>query len=434
MKKPFFITASLFASLLISAAIAAQPQSLDAQPLQPQSLQQSSTPLKAGNSQLFDLQSSKNTQALSADKLVAAMAQDESVLSIDAIQVNTKLLSGATKAFYINLGPGRVYPVALSKNYWLNRDYQAWTGAVNLGSAARQNTEHDNRAVFVRSGARVFGQLNIDDQIFEIMTTEAGRHILVERDFSQLGTEDDTPELELPVAVTPFDSLGVDIAPMAATSTIRVLQVTSTTAINRFGVSAIVDRMNFFIAQSNDVYANNDLSIVLQDAGKYNSGRSELSSVTANTFAIKDPNDGYLDQFAGSLRNSTGADIVAHITDNTGDGLCGRVNAIGGGQSNGFFVTRHVCTNFTFVHEIGHLFGARHDNDPTTTPFAYGHGFVSTAGNFRTVMAVSSNPQPRIGFFSTDDQNFNGFSLGNASFRDNERVHAVRAGTVANFR
>lgn len=244
---------------------------------------------------------------------------------------------------------------------------------------------------------------------------------------------DDTPDTELPVDNSFAGGNSFTSAALAIT-TIRVLQVASTTALDKFGTNNIVDRMNFFLAQANDVYANNNIDLVLQDAGKFSSGRSELSSVARNIRGLQSPNDGYLDNFAGSVRNDRSADIVAHITDNAGDRTCGQVNAIGGGQSNGFFVSRYTCTGFTFVHELGHLFGARHDNDPTRTPFAFGHGFVNSGRNFRTVMAVNSNPQPRIGFFSTDDQTFNGGSLGNSTVADNERVHEVRRDTIGNFR
>ncbi|WP_086931762.1 M12 family metallo-peptidase [Agarilytica rhodophyticola] len=385
------------------------------------------------SAQLFELIPQEQVQTFSKDATITTLQKDGSTRFLGQIKLNTKMIDGATNDMYLPFGPGMVFPVKLSNSYWLNSDYQVWAGAVEIENIRKYNNKNPNRAVFVRNKDRVFGQVNVDGRIFEIMTMENGKHMVVERDFSQLGIADDTPAGELPIEDN-FASNNILTSAAAARSNIRVLQIASATVLNRFGKNTVRDRMSFFLAQANDVYANNGIDIVLRDAGRISSRVAELASVTANVIGLRDPNDGFLDNFAGRVRDNRSADIVALITDNDGDRLCGRVNDIGGGQNNGFFVTRHTCTGFTFVHEIGHLFGARHDNDPTQTPFAFGHGFVNAGGNFRTVMAVNSNPQPRIGFFSTDDQRFNGGILGNASVADNERVHQRRRNIVANFR
>ena len=193
--------------------------------------------------------------------------------------------------------------------------------------------------------------------------------------------------------------------------------------------------MRFFITQSNQVYSNNRLDLEMRNAGLYRAG-AELNTSSTNMLSrLRRTNDGYLDDVPGNLRNQTGADLVVLVTTTLrNQGLCGQADAIGASQGRAFFLVDHDCTNYTFVHEAGHLFGARHDNDPNTSPYSYGHGFVSVPGNFRTVMAVSSNPQPRIAGFSTPNLTYGGRPIGTASFRDNSRVHAVRASTVAGFR
>lgn len=370
----------------------------------------------------------------SSDNVLSSLQSESSVRSIEMIDVDARLLDGATQSFFLNFGPGLVLPVKQLNSYWLNDKYTAWSGEIDVGITHAGLDYNPNQAVFVRSGDRVFGQIRIEGQVFEVVTMEKGGQILIERDFSVLGTGDDTPKEVLPTTVRPpLKALGSDTR--ATNTVIRVLQAASPQAINALGGgSATVDRMNFFLAQANQVYANNGLAITLQDAGKFNSGANERSTVSSNASGLRSPFDGYIDTFAGATRNSRAADLVGLVVNTPSDSrLCGIVNAIGGGESNGFFVLRHLCTNFTFVHEIGHLFGARHDNDPTTSPFSFGHGFVSSAGNFRTIMAVSSNPQPRIALFSTPGQSFNGITAGN-SFRDNERVHDIRRGTMASFR
>ncbi|KZN46466.1 hypothetical protein JL49_03170 [Pseudoalteromonas luteoviolacea] len=43
----------------------------------------------------------------------------------------------------------------------------------------------------------------------------------------------------------------------------------------------------------------------------------------------------------------------------------------------------------TFGYELGHFYGVRHDNDSTTTPCAFGHGFCDESKTCRTLMAIS---------------------------------------------
>lgn len=386
---------------------------------------------------LFGPASTSTLRAAADDPVMHSLSGDASVLSIEPIEINPRLLAGSNESFFMNFAPGLVLPVSRLNSYAINDDYVAWTGEVDIGIDSKlENGVNPNQVVFVRSNeGRVFGQIRIEGQVFEVVTMSKGGYLLVERDFSTLGYADDTP-VESPFVARQPVAVDQDDGSTRATSTIRVLQAASPQAISSLGGNGpTVDRMNFFIAQSNQVYANNGLQIVLQDAGKYNSGANERSTASSNVSGLGNPSDGYLDTFYGATRNAQSADLVGLIVRTSSDpGICGIADGIGVGANDAFFVVKYSCTNFTFVHEMGHLFGARHDNDPTTSPFSYGHGFVSSAGNFRTIMAVSSNPQPRIGLFSTDDQTFNGITAGNSSSRDNERVHDVRRGTVAGFR
>ncbi|GAB4197169.1 MAG: zinc-dependent metalloprotease [Wenzhouxiangellaceae bacterium] len=392
-----------------------------------------------------------NRDAATGQSVIAGLGADPSVTHIEFIGLNSHALASGAQAITLNLGRQLDLIARVDETYALDEETIAWSGTIDLDINSgktnatlfgqEQAADKANGAVFVVNGERVHGQIDIDGLIYEILTVEEGGHyLLVQRDFSQLPDGDDTPAKANPL-IGYVDA--ADEQTLMNTS-IRVLQFASVEARNQLGGSnAAKDRMRFFLAQANRVYANNGIQARLANAGVRTPNISQNTN-NADTLLnrLTNGSDGFYDQFAGSVRNNTSADLVGFITadglffrfNGQNFGLCGIADAIAANANQAFFLVNHTCTNFTFVHEIGHLFGARHDNDPTTTPFAFGHGFVNNAGNFRTVMAVNSNPQPRIGFFSTDDQRRNGQALGNASFADNERVHQQRRGAMSRFR
>ncbi len=373
-----------------------------------------------------------------SSSVIHALSQNDSVEYIETIGLNLAVLDKNQKSLNLNLAKDIQLTTTQSKTYAIDDESYAWIGEIDLGIHKALKPVDDpsvintNQAVFMIHGDRVFGQITVEGLVYEIRTLEAGDgYLLVKRDFSVLSSKDDTPKHEFPWQA----KAGSPINTKAASNVVDVIQLITDQAINDAGgVSSAVDAMRFFITQSNQAYSNNNLDLEMRNAGLYRAG-AELNTSSSNMLSrLRRTNDGYLDNVPGSLRNQTNADLVVLVTTSLrNQGLCGQADGIGVSQSRAFFVIDHDCTDFTFVHEAGHLFGARHDNDPTGTPFSYGRGFVSSAGNFRTIMAVSSNPQPRIAGFSNPNQTFGGRAIG-TSTRDNTRVHANRASTVAGFR
>ena len=110
-------------------------------------------------------------------------------------------------------------------------------------------------------------------------------------------------------------------------------------------------------------------------------------------------------------------------------------------SSYAFTVVNRGCSsgNYSFPHEIGHNFGARHDTyvDSSTSPYAYGHGYVDCVEGWRDVMAYPTQcGGTRIAYLSNPNLTYGSppDPLGTTTTADNVRVHNQNAVTVANFR
>jgi hypothetical protein len=233
------------------------------------------------------------------------------------------------------------------------------------------------------------------------------------------------------------DSALTSAAPSAATtaadngSTIDVMVVYSnqTAAAAGSGIGAQVQQA---IDTTNTVYANSGISTRLRLV------HSEQVNYTESGDFPTDLN--WLTSNAGvaSLRNTYGADLVSMFVEN--GQACG-YGWIGPSASSAFTVINRGCAsgNLSFPHEIGHNFGARHDVfvDASTTPYAYGHGWVDCAEGWRDVMAYATQcGGTRIPYLSNPNMTYGTppDPLGTTSTADNVRVHNQNAVTVANFR
>jgi hypothetical protein len=141
-----------------------------------------------------------------------------------------------------------------------------------------------------------------------------------------------------------------------------------------------------------------------------------------HVWRFADKGDGEMDE-VHELRDAYRADISVLIVDDpAGCGLATRVRAE---AEDAFAVVHHACAaaNYTFAHEIGHLFGASHDR-------AYAHG-----NKWRDIMssAASCGGCPRLPLWSNPRIFVKGEPAGSEEF-DNARVIAQEAARVAAFR
>ncbi|HEY0015243.1 MAG TPA: M12 family metallo-peptidase [Longimicrobium sp.] len=247
----------------------------------------------------------------------------------------------------------------------------------------------------------------------------------------------DTPPPAGPMAARAPETGGTVGA--AALTNINVLVVyTASAAAATANIGSLIQ---LAVDETNTSYLNSGINInmvrVHSAQVTYNeSGRSFSQHVSA----IRGTTDGLMDN-VHTLRNTYAADVVVLVVnDSEACGQAATINATT--ASNGFAVAHYSCITgyYSFGHEVGHLQGARHDRfvDGTLTPYQYGHGFIPSTKNWRTVMAYGNNCAncTRIQWWSNPAKTYpvTGQVMGTTTYENNARVLNETATRIAGFR
>ena len=217
-------------------------------------------------------------------------------------------------------------------------------------------------------------------------------------------------------------------------------------------VADIEATIKLAVAEANQSYKNSDIKIKLYLVDSF-----EI------TYSETDKDDGtILDDFKKNAdvktrRDNSSADLAVLIMNHPRwNGLAEKIMA---DESTAFAIVHYAAAtgNYSFAHELEHLMGARHNNDPTTAPFPYAHGYQYKGNpSWRTIMSYSrdcpgecprlqywSNPKvssPSVCEFCGEGHPEGswccgfGFPMGTAQTNDNARVLNETATTVAAFR
>ena len=249
------------------------------------------------------------------------------------------------------------------------------------------------------------------------------------------GVLDPPPPFEPMTARNPGDDGTVGIS---ALSTINVLVVY--TAAAAAATSNISSLIQLAVDETNVSYVNSGINInmvrVATAQVTYNESGRTFSQHVAS---LRGTTDGLMDN-VHTLRNTYAADVVLLVVNDSE--ACGIASSIGSTATTAFAVAHYSCITgyYSFGHEIGHLQGARHDRfvDGSTSPYAYGHGFIPSTKNWRTVMAYGNNCSncTRIQWWSSPLKTYpvTGQVMGTAQYEDNARVLNNTAASVAAYR
>jgi hypothetical protein len=225
---------------------------------------------------------------------------------------------------------------------------------------------------------------------------------------------------------------------IAALTQVNVLVVyTASAAAATSNISSLIQ---LAVDETNQSYVNSGVNINMVRVHTAQVTYNEANrSFSQHTSALQSTTDGLMDN-VHTLRNTYAADMVLLVVNDSE--ACGQAAAIKATATSAFATAHYSCITgyYSFGHELGHLQGARHDRymDASTTPYAYGHGFIPASKGWRTVMAYGNNCGncTRIQWWSNPLKTYppTGEVMGTATYEDNARVLNTTAPTVAAFR
>ena len=341
------------------------------------------------------------------------------------VHVDIPQLKYASK-INLNLFPDLHQITFLQKMEYRFSDDFTWFGSVNAAT-------DDIHAILTVKGNALYGNISIDHQMYHISPVSPPLHEIAQMDYSNFPAE------HLPVEKKV--SLNKDISNDFSRqdddgSVIHIMVVyTKKAARESRSIDALIqlaiDETNLSYEQSNiqtrlELVHTHQVDYIEQDI---------LDDLKHLTFK----NDGYMDEIH-ALRNQYCADIVIMLESSSN--YCG-VSYLNPDSDFAFCVVSVKCATgyYSFAHEIGHLFGARHNPeiDPKNTPYPYGHGYLHVNG-WRTIMAYNDSSLcpdgycKRILHWSNPGVRFQNTYTGSYATHNNNRVLNESSVKLANFR
>ncbi len=390
-------------------------------------------------------------------QILSRLQNEETTIDLRVVEVNKSLLK-KDHLINLNLFPGKSFIGSATK--FVRRSETDFTWHGNIPGRASSVT------ISVYNDA-VIGSIVIDTEFYRLRSLGQGLNVVIKvdptkypscttgLDFGNL--PDGTSSLQSQNFFSNSKVLSVlnsQSQSNAGDKIARVLVAYTPAAKDSVGgTNSIIALIKNSIEEANDSFDNSDVPIYLELAHKVEVQYTEVAErdtvlrecpeevpILLDLLRLQNPSDGYMDNIHG-LRDTYAADIVVLIFDPVESGLGGEAFDIGSGSNGAFCVVNYATADgpsWSFAHEIGHLYGGRHEfgqqvnADSCTAPFGNAHGHILGAAEYRTMMAV--NQGIRIQYWSDPQKTFQGMPLGETNVSEAAIVLTQRARIVANFR
>lgn len=313
-----------------------------------------------------------------------------------------------------------------------------WIGKHTAAPIGTAESAAEETVLVVRDG-KVTGTVRHQNKLYRIRVAPDGSHGIAEIDTTKFPRDHVEAEYKQQVVQSAAPSLAPSLAPalvspmLAETPIIRVL--INYTPAAKATTSNIAGLIDLAIAETNQGYVNAGVNARVELAHTAPVSYSESGSNGTDRARYAAVDDRVMDEIHGQ-RNTYLADVSVLLTE--GNDGCGNGSIYASATSAFAVVTADCATgNYSFGHELGHLFGARHnpEEDSTSTPYAYGHGYLAPGRNWRTIMAYPcTNSCPRLNYWSNPSKTRDGVAMGTTSMSNNARVLNERAAVLALFR
>ena len=382
---------------------------------------------------------------LAGDTSYRALSESRATESLQLVQADAAQISADSDTLQLGLGDTGTAHMRYTKRnpdgtlVWygnLGKDF----GLLDTlrGSASGEIADDPNNSVMiVRNGDKLTGTLRVKGQLYTLRPLRSGGHAIARVNESKMPADHPAaynflPRIDMNKALR--SAKAASDVPTRAINTIRIMVVSTQSAVNASG--DIAGLVNLAVAETNQGYTNSGVEISLQLAGSYTTTYVESGSFNTDLTRFRGTADGFMDSYHAT-RNTVTADVMMLLINNSSS--CGLASGIGSTASTAFAVTHYSCATgyYSFGHEIGHLQSARHDPaaDPTTTPYAYGHGYRSPTNAWRTIMAYNCTTNcPRINYWSNPAKTYGGQAMGTTGTHHNQRVLNDTKATIAAFR